>query len=117
LRRHFTPDSGRASREMALGVFNVPPRLIRTPMLVVGSERDRFIPLNVAQRVAHRYNAPLHVARGHGHFLFAEPGWQKVAAVILDWIDALPRPIRASNPQADTDQSARLNSPPSQWIR
>ena len=94
IRDRFVPDSGRAARQIALGVYKVPTRAMRAPTLVVGAEHDRFIPLGVARRVAARYGAPLHVARGHGHFLFSEPGWELQAKVILDWIDALPRVIR-----------------------
>lgn len=88
-RARFTADSGRASRDIALGVHAIPPDQVCVPMLVVGAEHDRFIPLGTSQRMAKKYGAPLHVAKGHGHFLLAEPGWQQEAAVILDWIDAL----------------------------
>jgi pimeloyl-ACP methyl ester carboxylesterase len=94
VRDRFVPDSGSASREIALGAFKVPPRAIRAPMLVVGAEHDRFIPVGVSRRIATQYHAPFHVAAGHGHFIFAEPGWQHDAGVMLDWIDALPRSIR-----------------------
>ena len=94
LRSRFVADSGKAARQAALGIFTVPPRAIRAPILVVGAEHDRFIPLTVARRVAQMYSAPLHVAQGHGHFLFAEPGWEREAKVMLDWIDDLPRVMR-----------------------
>ena len=88
------PDSGRAARQISLGIYKVPRRAVRAPTLVVGSEDDRFIPLGVARRVARMYGAAFHVARAHGHFLFSEPGWEAEAAHILDWVDALPRVIR-----------------------
>ena len=91
IRDRFVPDSGRAAREISLGVHRVPPHAMRTPALVVGSEHDRFIPPGVARRVAAKYGASFHVAKGHGHFLFSEPGWEIQAKVILDWIDALPK--------------------------
>ena len=94
IRDRFVADSGRAARQISLGVYKVPTRAVRAPMLVVGSEDDRFIPLGVARRVAHKYGAAFHVARAHGHFLFSEPEWEAEAAHILDWIDALPRVIR-----------------------
>ena len=94
VRDRFVPDSGRAAREIAVGQFKVPPQAVRVPMLVVGSELDRFIPVDVSRRIAARYDATFHVAAGHGHFLFAESGWQRDAGVVLDWIDALPRSIR-----------------------
>lgn len=99
LRARFTLDSGRAARQISLGVFKVPPRAMRVPLLVVSGDQDRFVPLGVARRIADKYDAPLHIAKGHGHFLFEEPGWETTAEVILDWIDALPRVIR--DPTAD----------------
>jgi pimeloyl-ACP methyl ester carboxylesterase len=92
-RARFVADSGRASREMALGTYAVAPSAVRVPMLVVGADNDRFIPLSVSRKMAHKYGAELHVAKGHGHFLFSEPGWQAEAKVILDWVDNLPREI------------------------
>lgn len=99
LRKRFTLDSGRAGRQITLGVFKVPPRAMRIPLLVVSGDEDRFIPLGVARRIAAKYDAPLHVAKGHGHFLFEEPGWETTVNVILDWIDGLPRVVRG--PSAD----------------
>jgi pimeloyl-ACP methyl ester carboxylesterase len=101
-RARFTPDSGRASRDIALGVHAVSPEQVRVPMLVVGAEHDRFIPLDTSRRMARKYGAQLHVAKGHGHFLLAEPGWQSEAEIILDWIDAL---------EENPSPSARIHSP------
>ncbi|HEX9483169.1 MAG TPA: alpha/beta hydrolase [Gemmatimonadaceae bacterium] len=114
IRERLIADSGRAAREAALGVFRIPPRAVRTPMFVVGCEHDRFIPSRVAEKVARKYDAPLHIAKNHGHFLLAEPGWQQEAGVILDWIDALPRVLRAaegSRPSLGTE-----NSPPATGV-
>lgn len=93
IRARMVPDSGRAAREIALGVFAV-PRDIPVPMLITGSEYDRFIPVSVARRMAQRYGSALHVAKQHGHFLFGEPGWRSEALVMLDWIAGLPADIR-----------------------
>lgn len=109
VRARFVADSGRAARQAALGVFTVPPRAIRAPLLVVGAEHDRFIPFSVAKRVAHKYAAPLHTARGHGHFLFAEPGWERTADAMLDWIDGLPRVIRDTSAEVGV-RPLRTNS-------
>jgi pimeloyl-ACP methyl ester carboxylesterase len=90
LRDRLVPDSGRAARQAALGAFAVPADRVQVPLLVVSGDDDRFVPLGVARGIARRYDAPLHVARGHGHFLFAEPGWEQHAATMLDWVGALP---------------------------
>ena len=102
IRLRFVPDSGRASREIALGKYHIPSDSIRIPLLVVGSDDDRFIPLGVSRRIAERYSAPLHVAEGHGHFLLSEPGWERQAEVMLDWIDALPPALRGEGVGANS---------------
>lgn len=94
IRDRLVPDSGRAARQAALGVVAIPESATRAPMLVVSGDDDRFVPLAVARRIAARYAAPLHVARGHGHFLLAEPGWETHATAMLDWIGTLPRTVR-----------------------
>jgi pimeloyl-ACP methyl ester carboxylesterase len=101
-RARLVPDSGCAARQAALGVIDVPARDVRVPMLVVGGDADRFIPLGVTRRVAQRYGAPLHIARGHGHFLLAEPGWEQHALAMIDWIDGLPPSIRGPAGRAVT---------------
>jgi pimeloyl-ACP methyl ester carboxylesterase len=93
-RVRFVPDSGRAARQAALGTNDADLSVTRTPLLVVSGDEDRFVPLGVARRIAQRYDAPLHVARGHGHFLFGEPGWETHAAAIFEWIDQLPPAVR-----------------------
>jgi pimeloyl-ACP methyl ester carboxylesterase len=95
-RARLVADSGRAARQAALGTIDVPARDVRIPMLVVGGDDDKFIPLGVARRIAQRYGAPLHVARGHGHFLLAEPGWEEQAVAMIDWIDQLPASTRGA---------------------
>ena len=90
VRKRLAPDSGRVSREIALGVHKISPEAVHVPLLVVGADHDRFIPLGVSRRMANKYGASLHIAQSHGHFLFAEPEWQAQADVVLDWIDALP---------------------------
>lgn len=93
-RVRFVPDSGRAARQAALGSSDADLGVSRTPLLVVSGDEDRFVPLGVARRIAQRYDAPLHVAPGHGHFLFGEPGWERHAAAVLDWIGQLPPAVR-----------------------
>ncbi len=105
----FVPDSGRAARQAALGVFKVPPRALRAPMLVVGGSEDRMIPAAVSEKVAALYSSPLHIAQGHGHMMFAEPGGEQVVRTILNWMDALPRSAR--DPDADVGaRQLRVNS-------
>jgi pimeloyl-ACP methyl ester carboxylesterase len=87
----LTPDSGRAARQAALGVYHVPPSAVHVPLFVAVGDSDRFIPPRVARKVAERYGAQLHVAPHRGHYFFGEPGWRAEMDVLLNWIDALPQ--------------------------
>src|SRR5690349_12322696 len=86
----FVSDSGRAGREMSLGGVKVDAERVRAngcPVLVVTSDDDRFIPPRIAQRVAQRYRAPVYMARGHGHLMLQEPGWNEPASFIAQWLE------------------------------
>jgi pimeloyl-ACP methyl ester carboxylesterase len=86
----FVPDSGRAGREMSLRSVKVDAERVGAngcPVLVVTSDDDRFIPPHIAQRIAQRYHAPVYVARGHGHLMLREPGWNEPAAFIASWLE------------------------------
>ena len=86
----FIPDSGRAGRDMSFGAVRVDAERVRAngcKVLVVTSDDDRFIPQRIAQRIAQRYHAPLYIARGHGHLMLQEPGWQEAADFIAGWLE------------------------------
>jgi pimeloyl-ACP methyl ester carboxylesterase len=82
----IVPDSGLAAREMSLTGVSVDAGKLRLPMLVIGGDQDRFIPLSVVTKVAARYGAPLRVAPGRGHMLLLEPGWEEIAGWIDQWL-------------------------------
>lgn len=105
IRGRFVADSGRAARQAAIGSCEVDLGASRTPLLVVSGDDDRFVPLGVARRIADRFDAPLHVARGHGHFLLGEPGWEEHATAMLDWIGTLPAAVRGAAPARRTPAS------------
>lgn len=84
----LVPDSGRVARQLAFAGVAVDARAVRCPMLVVGGDADRFVPLAVVRRVAARYGAPLHVAAGRAHMIPLEPGWADTAARIAEWLTA-----------------------------
>ena len=86
----FVADSGRAGRQMSLRSIKIDAERVRSngcPVLVVTSDDDRFISPRVAQRVAQRYHAPVYMARGHGHMMLREPGWNEAAAFIASWLE------------------------------
>jgi pimeloyl-ACP methyl ester carboxylesterase len=97
------PDSGRAGREMTITGMPVQRSRLNVPMLVISGDDDRFIPLRVVRHIAARYGAPLRIARGRGHMLILEPGWEEIATWISEWLDTLHIPP-TPNPNRETSE-------------
>ncbi|MEP6692330.1 MAG: alpha/beta fold hydrolase [Gemmatimonadaceae bacterium] len=90
LSRRFVPDSGRVARELSIGAISIDARRVRCPLLVAAAREDQLVPAAVAVRLAKKYDAPLRMYDGHGHFIMWEPGWERPAADIANWMDGLP---------------------------
>lgn len=92
----FVHESGRAAAEIGFWPLDrrrashVDPARVTCPLLVLTGAEDRITPAPVVRQVARRYGAGYHELDGHAHWLMAEPGWEAVAARVLDWLDALP---------------------------
>jgi pimeloyl-ACP methyl ester carboxylesterase len=86
----FTPESGRAGRELAIGAVAVHRRDVRCPVLSVGAEDDRTVPVAISRRIAAHYDATHLAFPAHGHFILLEPGWELPAAAIARWLDSIP---------------------------
>lgn len=86
LARRFQAESGTVARELSLGGLRVDASRVRCPVLVVSAEHDRFFSPRVARRIAARYGVqPRHYA-GHAHFLVMEPGWERIAEEVGEWV-------------------------------
>jgi pimeloyl-ACP methyl ester carboxylesterase len=60
---------------------------IMCPMLVIGAGCDRMTPPDVVRRDASRYpTATYREFADHGHWLVGEPGSDKVAAGVIEWL-------------------------------
>lgn len=82
-------ESGRAFFD--LGRFAVDEKNIRVPVLTVAASKDRLVPASLVRLTARKYAAvggELLEYPDHGHWLYAEPGWEKPAAEIYDWLAA-----------------------------
>lgn len=96
----FVAESGRAYREMLLGLARVPVKAVTCPVLVVHGDRDRLVPLWSARRLARRHGAEMQVVIGHGHWLVAPSLVPAVAGPVRDWIARLsPVAGRPSQPR------------------
>jgi pimeloyl-ACP methyl ester carboxylesterase len=90
--RHVVPAPGRIYYQNALGIgigINARNRN-RAPLLLIAGEMDRtIVDAMVWATYRKQRRAPSTTAfrsfPGRSHFLFAEPGWQEVADVALQW--------------------------------
>jgi pimeloyl-ACP methyl ester carboxylesterase len=82
-------ESGRAF--MDLERFAIDEQQVRVPVLTVAAGQDRLVPASLVRRTAQKYAAvggELIEYASHGHWLYAEPGWEKPATEIHDWLVA-----------------------------
>lgn len=64
---------------------------IAIPMLTIAARRDRLVPAALVRLTARKYEkigGAFKEYSNHGHWLYAEPGWEVVAADILAWVEA-----------------------------
>jgi len=83
----LVPESGRAGVEMSFGIVGVNERRVTAPTYVVTGSDDKFVVPRVARAIAAKYRAPLKVYDGYAHHIMNEPGWERPANDIIDWMD------------------------------
>ena len=83
--RRFGRESYRANLEM---IYNLPkPRLIKTPLLVLGAENDALIAPQKIRKTAHAFNADCEIFPGMAHDLMLERDWRTVADFMFEWLE------------------------------
>ena len=87
----MVPESGRMTFDIAVTGLRVEARRVRSPMLVVAGADDRITPAKMVRRVARRYGATLREYPGFAHMLLMEPGWERIAGDIADWLETATR--------------------------
>ncbi len=93
----FVPESGLATFEIMHWAFDakraalVHPESVTCPILALAGTHDRINPPSTVKRIAERYRgrAIFEEVSGHSHWLVGEPGWEKIAARAVKWIDAV----------------------------
>jgi pimeloyl-ACP methyl ester carboxylesterase len=72
-------------------VHRIDEQKIRIPVLTIAARRDRLVPAVLVRLTAKKYEkigGAFKEYAHHGHWLYSEPGWETVAADILDWVEA-----------------------------
>lgn len=90
LREHYMraqPESMRAIWDMTLFNLPRPARMRRPPMLVLGAEHDRLIPVSQVRMTAATYGVPAHIFPDMGHGMMLERNWLHAAECIARWLD------------------------------
>jgi pimeloyl-ACP methyl ester carboxylesterase len=81
------PESGRAGFDMAFGVVGVSAQRVTAPVLVVTGTDDQFVVPRVARALARKYRATLREYDSFAHHIMTEPGWERPAGEIIEWMD------------------------------
>jgi len=77
-------ESYRAFWEM---IYHLPkPRLVKTPLLILGAENDIIVPPKEIGKTARSFNADYKIFPNVAHDLMLERGWQTVADFMIDWL-------------------------------
>jgi pimeloyl-ACP methyl ester carboxylesterase len=93
----FVPESGQATFEIMNWSFDlkraghVRARDVTCPILCMAGSDDKINPPSTVSRIAARYGgrARFEEVKGHSHWLIGEPGWEKIAARALAWLDTM----------------------------
>jgi pimeloyl-ACP methyl ester carboxylesterase len=99
-------ESGRVFAEFAN--YPVDERKVHVPLLTIAATRDRLVAAPVVRLTGRKYAAVGGEFREypqHGHWLYAEPGWEAAAADIYAWLENATRSSR-KRPGAEDAASA-----------
>ena len=83
----LVPESGKAGFELSFGVVAVHASRVTAPVLVIGGHDDHFVVPRVHRALARKYNAPIRQYDTFAHHIMSEPGWEKPAADVVEWMD------------------------------
>lgn len=90
----FVPESGRALFEILYWPLDlarasaVNARAVECPVLAAVGAEDKVIPPTTVRTIAGLYRSPVvyHEFAGHSHFLFGEPGFERIPAFCDGWL-------------------------------
>jgi pimeloyl-ACP methyl ester carboxylesterase len=95
--RHLSPESPQAVMELAWRGLSRRAQAHDTPMCVIAAADDALFTPDEAQATAARHGTEAIVLDGLPHMLMLEPGWERLAKTLRDWIK---QSVRAPGPPA-----------------
>jgi alpha-beta hydrolase superfamily lysophospholipase len=69
-----------------LGLNLAHPKKVKTPLLILGAEKDNAITPSQVHATARAYGLQAEIFPNMAHDMMLEPGWESVAKRILDWL-------------------------------
>jgi pimeloyl-ACP methyl ester carboxylesterase len=84
---HLTEESGRVYRSMMLGTIRIDASKVRVPVFVAGGVDDRIISTRLVRTTARHYRVDARLYDDHGHWLLEEPGWERLADDVVEWLE------------------------------
>jgi non-heme chloroperoxidase len=99
----FVPESGLATFEIMHWAMDarratfVDASKVRCPVLCVAGALDRVNPAKTVASIARRYrdNGHYFEVENASHWLIGEPGWEKTAAYVREWLANVSAPVSA----------------------
>jgi pimeloyl-ACP methyl ester carboxylesterase len=99
----FVPESGQATFEIMNWSFDlrragqVRASDVTCPALCLVGSGDKINPPSTVSRIAARYHGRgrFEEIKGHSHWLIGEPGWEKLAARSMAWLETVLSPEKA----------------------
>ena len=80
-------ESFRAAIEM---IYNLPnPKLVKTPILVLGGENDAVVQRRDIKKTAVTFNGDYKIFPDTAHDLMLERKWKEVADFMIDWLEKI----------------------------
>ena len=92
LNERLVPESGRVAWDIAGMGLPVAAARMNCPLLLVGAAEDRVIAAEMVRRIAGKYKSDYREYPGFGHNLVIEPGWERIAGDILEWLEKVEKP-------------------------
>lgn len=85
---HLQKESSRVAAELLMPPKPWPPAM-RVPTLVVGGDKDLFLPVSAFQETAKHWDAGFQIIPGAPHGLMADSHyWHPCAEVVMEWLNS-----------------------------